>query len=82
MTTLTQEEYQQKIADLKTPQEIATFVKEYTIAEGESTLVKRGRPRKFIELPTPSSNESWKEFAGNDLEEKVIALYAKGLTTR
>jgi len=82
MTTLTQEEYQQKIADLKTPQEITAFVKDYTIAESENTSAKRGRPKKFIDLPAPSSNESWKEFADNDLEEKVIALYAKGLTTR
>lgn len=32
MTTLTQQEYQQKIAALETPEEIATFVKEYAIA--------------------------------------------------
>jgi transposase-like protein len=82
MTTLTQEQYQQKIADLKSPGEIAAFVKEYTISEDENIVVKRGRPRKFIDLPAPSSNESWKELAGNDLEEKAIALYAKGLTTR
>ncbi len=84
MTTITKEQYQQKIASLQTPEEIAVFVKEYVIgSESDASLpAKRGRPKKFIDLPPPSSNESWKELAGNDLEEKVIALYAKGLTTR
>jgi transposase-like protein len=82
MKTITQEEYQKQIAALRTPEEIANFVREYAIGE---EIVKKhpgGRPRKFVDLPAPSSNESWREFAGNDLEEKVIALYAKGLTTR
>lgn len=92
MTTLTQEQFQQKIAILKTPEEIAAFVREHTIAaaaNGDSTIAmpaqaKRGgwRKKKLADFPAPDSNESWKHIAGNDLEEKVISLYAKGLTTR
>lgn len=85
MTTLTQQEYQQKIAELKTPEEITAFVKDYQIApseELEEVPAKPGRKRKFADLPGPSSEESWKDVAGNETEEKIIALYAKGLTTR
>lgn len=87
MITLTQEQFQQKIATLKTPEEIAAFVKEYAVApaSGESAVApaKRGwHKRKLADFPAPDSNESWKHIAGNDLEEKVISLYAKGLTTR
>jgi hypothetical protein len=82
MKIITQEEYQKQIAALRTPEEIANFVREYAIGEEVVKKHPGGRPRKFVDLPAPSSNESWRELAGNDLEEKVIALYAKGLTTR
>ena len=89
MTTLTQEQFQQKIATLKTPDEISAFLKEHTIAPANaenataSAPAKRGGWRKKkLDFLAPDSNESWKHIAGNDLEEKVISLYGKGLTTR
>jgi len=87
MTTLTQIEYQKQIAGLTTPEDIATFVREHAIAptsdESATPLPgKPGRKRKLMSLHAATSNESWKHVAGSELEEKVIALYAKGLTTR
>lgn len=83
MTTLTQAEYQQQIAELTTPEAIAAFVSEHVIAPSDIVVAPRkpGRPRKLIGADT-SSSESWKHVASSDIEEKVIALYAKGLTTR
>lgn len=87
MKTITISEYQQKIANLKTPEEIAAFVKEHSVAPAESepaeaVPAKPVRLGKAIGPLSPTSDETWKDVAGNETEEKVIALYAKGLTTR
>ncbi len=53
--------------------------------EADETMgaVRRiGRPRKFAEMPAPISDESWRVAVSREIEEKIIALYAKGLTTR
>lgn len=53
------------------------------ITEESIGVVRRGgRPRKFSEMPAPISDESWRPAVSREIEEKIIALYGKGLTTR
>ncbi len=51
---------------------------------GSVGVVRRrgGRPRKFAAMPAPMSDESWRPAVSHEIEEKIIALYTKGLTTR
>jgi len=54
-------------------------------SSGGSTGVVRhrgGRPRKFAAMPAPMSDENWRPAVSHEIEEKIIALYTKGLTTR
>ncbi len=58
-----------------------------TASESSSSSVgvirhRGGRPRKFAAMPAPISDESWRTAVSHEIEEKIIALYTKGLTTR
>jgi len=43
---------------------------------------RRGRPRKLLSTPPPISDESWRGTVSSEIEEKIMALYGKGMTTR
>lgn len=43
---------------------------------------RRGRPKKFASAPPPVSDESWRGSVSSEIEEKIMALYGKGMTTR
>ena len=50
--------------------------------ESVGTVRRGGRPRKFATMPAAMSDESWRPAVSHEIEEKIIALYTKGLTTR
>ena len=49
---------------------------------GTGTTKRIGRPPKFAAMPAPVSDESWRPAVSHEIEERIIALYTKGLTTR
>ena len=86
------EEYQRKVTSLQTPEDIASFVKELVAPAFEkmdttkpsyipvARVPRRRRGIREDDLRGPS--EKRYEAAENETEERIIALYAKGLTTR
>ena len=91
MKTLTYEEYQRKVGGLKTADDVLAFAKELiapatdAIHEnngGSLPIFPRRRRRGFKEDDLRGTNEKRYEAAENETEERIIALYAKGLTTR
>jgi len=53
-----------------------------TESDGGSVGVVRrgGRPRKFAAMPAPTSDERWRPAVSHEIEERIIALYTKGMT--
>ncbi len=45
-------------------------------------MVRRGKPKAFAAIPAAVSEETWRPAVSREIEEKIIALYTKGLTTR
>lgn len=90
MKTLTYDEYQKKITSLKTPEDVALFLKEIgssalesvSSEEHHSIPTTRGRRRILKEEDLRNPHQKRYEAAENETEEWIIALYAKGLTTR
>lgn len=85
------EEYQRKVTNLQTPEDIASFVKEliapaYEGLNGGKTTytpaIRVPRKRRGIREDDLRGSEKRYEAAENETEERIIALYAKGLTTR
>ena len=88
MKTLTYEEYQKKISSLKTQEDIDAFVKDLTAPVLEANQdqnkpeVQRHKLRGSKKFDLPNLQQKRYEATENETEEKIIALYAKGLTTR
>jgi transposase-like protein len=77
------EEYQKKIEGLKTPEDVAMFTREFTAQAMGALPPRRGRRRKIETIVEQETSEGKRyDTTANDMEEKVVALYAKGLTTR
>lgn len=51
-------------------------------SDGRVTTGRIGRPPKFAGMPASVSDESWRPAVSHEIEERIIALYTKGLTTR
>lgn len=85
MKTLSYEEYQEKVSNLKSMEDVASFVKEL-VAPAVETITEERAPapaftkhkRLKTDLPITKRYES----AEDDMEQNIIALYARGLTTR
>jgi putative transposase len=90
MKTLSYEEYQEKVANLKNTDDLTAFIKD--LVAPAVTKIDEPRPeiipaptigRRRINMATREVvNAKRYDSAENDLEQNVIALYAKGLTTR
>ncbi len=85
MKTLSYEEYQEKVSNLKNMDDVASFVKELVAPAVEIITEERPPAATFTKhkriktnLPIPKRYE----IAENDVEQNIIALYARGLTTR
>ena|SRR5580698_1067236 len=86
---LTAEEIQQKISSLKTMDDVTEFMKGIAataVAKVSEEQAEEPGPaiagRRFRTAVRDASKVRRYEPAENDLEQNVIALYAKGLTTR
>jgi putative transposase len=89
MKTLSYEEYQQKMSSLKTVDDVVAFMKEFVAPAAEEIAGEKveqpapvlGRRRLQTAVRDAAKAKRY-EPAENDLEQNIIALYAKGLTTR
>ncbi len=86
---LTPEEIQQKIGSLKSMDDVAAFMKDIAavavakVNDGEEDEPRTvATSRKLKAAISGAAKAKRYEPAENDLEQNVIALYAKGLTTR
>lgn len=85
---LSYEDYQKKVGALKTPEDVAAFLKDLVapaLNPTESISLATGtrrRRRGFKEDDLRGPAQKRYEATENDTEERIIALYAKGLTTR
>lgn len=88
-TMLSYEDYQKKMKELKTPEDLALFMQEMMesndVSEDTETPALSMPPKKKYSRTNPYGLEAaspWYDAVGNDTDAMVIDLYAKGLTTR
>ena len=88
MKTLSYEQYQEKVSNLKNMDDIAAFVKDLVapaveqVSEEKSEAVPATGQRRVRTAIKQAALAKRYEPAENDIEQNIIALYAKGLTTR
>jgi putative transposase len=87
MKTLTNEEFQAKVATLKSPDDLMAFLKDIAAPETgiaeERTEPLPAKPKKYrrLRISGPAMQKRY-DMAENETDEIILSLYAKGLTTR
>lgn len=94
---LSYDDYQKKLSELTTPEEVAQFAQDLIAPMLKNLQGDTGEEKDdetpFIPLPKKSKYNSrnpydlepvspWYDVVANDTESRIIDLYAKGLTTR